>query len=402
MLLTPALGVLSFLANSKSALLSPDRNATLQYLLANTVFSQFCAGPTPKEVEQCVLNLRNLGFAGVILGYAPEVVMSEDEINGVKAVEEEDLAKSQAEINFWKKGTLATIDLAEGGFVALKFTGAGRQSLNHLLRRLPPTPELEEAIVEVCERAKARNVPLLFDAEQQAVQPGIDDWTIEFQRRYNSNRSDGRALVYGTYQAYLRSTPATLSQHLSIAQSEGFVLGAKIVRGAYLRTESRHVIWATKEKTDRTYDGIAESLIKRQYGELLKPGPQNTTASFPEVNLVLASHNRASVERAQALRNEQYRTGQPRIQMAYGQLYGMADDLSCSLVHAARDGNTATGDDSDAVEKPRVHKYVAWGTVGECMRYLVRRGQENKDAASRTSDTRRAMAKELRRRLLGI
>lgn len=378
-------------------MLNPDRNAVLRYLFRNTVFPQFCAGPTPVEVGQCVQSLKDLGFAGVILGYAPEVVMNEKEASGVQANKDEDHARIMAEIEFWKKGTLATVDLADGGFVALKFSGAGKQALKHLLRRQPPSPELEQAIVEICERAKARNVPLLFDAEQQAIQPAIDDWTIEFQRRYNNN-AQGRAVVYGTYQAYLKSTPETLSRHLSIAQSEGFVLGVKLVRGAYLGTEPRHLIWSSKQETDRKYDGIAESLIKREYGELRRPDTKNPTASFPQVNLVLASHNRVSVERAQALRNEQFRTGKPRIEMAYGQLYGMADDLSCDLVHSARYGDTDT---SGLVEVPRVFKYVVWGTVGECMKYLVRRGQENKDAASRTHDTKRAMAKELKRRLVG-
>ncbi|KAL1958436.1 hypothetical protein VTO42DRAFT_4537 [Malbranchea cinnamomea] len=395
-LLTPALGALSFLASSKSSLFNPDRNVGLKYLLGSTVFPQFCAGPTPKEVKQCVQRLKDLGFAGVILGYAPEVVMNEDEVSGVKENREDDRAKTLAEIDFWRKGTLATVDLADDGFVALKFSGAGKQALQHLLRRQPPSPQLEEAIVEICERAKARNVPLLFDAEQQAIQPTIDDWTIEFQRRYN-NRPDRRALIYGTYQAYLRSTPVTLSRHMFVAQSEGFVLGVKLVRGAYLGTEPRHLIWATKEETDRTYDGIAESLIKRQYGEILKPDPKNQSSSFPEVNLLLASHNRASVERAQALRNEQVRTGQPKIEMAYGQLLGMADDLSCDLIHSGRNKES----DAATVEVPKLYKYVVWGTVGECMKYLVRRGQENRDAASRTKDTRRAMAKELRRRMIG-
>lgn len=405
-LLNPGLRALSLLSDSKYALFNPDRNLALKYALGKTMYTQFCAGEAPAEVRRCVQEVRGLGFSGVILGYAPEVVFDDADAVSAGLNAEEDRAAEivNAEIDFWRSGTLDTVDLAgDGGFVALKFTGAGRQALDHLLRRLPPSPKLEEAIVEICERAKSRNARLLFDAEQQAVQPTIDDWTMEFQRRYN-NGPDRRALVYGTYQAYLRSTPATLSQHMAVARSEGFVLGVKLVRGAYLGTESRHVIWATKEETDNTYNGLAEGVIKGEYGQLLKPESQDSSessrASFPEVNLILASHNRASVLRARALHDELSRAGRRRIEMEYGQIYGMADDLSCDLVHGNQSRHMG-GNDANNVEVPKVYKSVVWGSVGHCMKYLLRRAQENKDAASRTQDTRNAMAKELKRRVLG-
>ena len=44
-------------------------------------------------------------------------------------------------------------------------------------------------------------------------------------------------------------------------------------------------------------------------------------------------------------------------------------------------------------------KYTSWGTMFECLNYLLRRAAENKDAAGRTSETRRAMGAEIGRRL---
>jgi hypothetical protein len=38
----------------------------------------------------------------------------------------------------------------------------------------------------------------------------------------------------------------------------------------------------------------------------------------------------------------------------------------------------------------------------ECLNYLLRRAAENKDAANRTSDTRKAMGREIWRRMRGI
>ncbi|KAL1858689.1 proline dehydrogenase [Paecilomyces lecythidis] len=410
------MALLSFLAGSKSPLLDPDRNPLLKYILSQTVYTQFCAGGTPQEVKESIQNLKRMGYTGVILGYAKEVVMDEDEASASGASTTggtEDAAeqeKNAREILDWKDGTMRTVELAdEGDFVALKFTGAGKQALEHLLRKLPPSPQLEDAILEICDTAKRRNVRLLFDAEQQAVQHAIDEWTLEFQRRYNKYftlRGEPRALIYGTYQAYLLSTPATLGRHLEAAQDEGFVLGVKLVRGAYIGSDPRHLICGTKEETDRQYDGIAESLITRRYGDVLRAPTKLSTAStsqgissFPRADLVLATHNRASVKKARALRDQQIREGKPLIEMAYGQLQGMADDISCELVEEGKDARESAVIDA---EIPKAYKYLVWGTVGECMEYLVRRAQENKDAVSRTMDTRKAMSKELKRRVLSI
>lgn len=405
-LLAPSLAVLSFLSKSKSPLLDPDQNSVIKYALSKTIYAQFCGGETPEEVRQSVRELKNLGYAGVILGYGKEVVMAEDEAAAISsshdASEEASKEEQDEQLSFWKAGTLQTVDIAgSGDFVALKLTGAGRQSLRHLLKGIRPAPALQQALHDICERAKARNVRLLIDAEQQAVQSTIDAWTLDLQLKYN-RKEEGHAVVYGTYQAYLRSTPETLAKHLAIAQAEGCILGVKLVRGAYLGSDPRHLIWERKEETDKMYDGIAESLMQQQYGDILKPSHPDIASSnqgFPEVNLVLATHNRASVKQARSIRDEQAYNGERMIDMAYGQLLGMADDISCELVNDGKVYDKGLMMDVDK-ESPRVCKYLVWGTVGECTRYLLRRAQENQDAASRTGDTRKALAVELKRRLL--
>ncbi|EFR03061.1 proline oxidase [Nannizzia gypsea CBS 118893] len=428
-LLKAAMKVLSFIADSKSPLLNPDRNLILNYLLRKTIYTQFCAGEKPHEVQRCIDEIRRAGFSGVILGYAREGVPDENETAAILELDskcsnsaESNKKVAEYEVSAWREGNLHTIDLAgEGGFVNLKFTGAGSEAIKYLLRGVPPPPLLHEAINEICERAMARNVRLLIDAEHQAVQPAIDAWALDLQRKYNI-RSDStageRAVVYNTYQAYLRSTPKTLSQHMAMAQDEGFVLGVKLVRGAYLGVEPRHFIWDLKEETDTAYDGLADALIRREYNDVLTPyvstaAPESPTSppvtepesmpkpTFPEVDLLVASHNRYSIKKAQDIRNEQSYIGQPQIGLMYGQIYGMADELSCELIHRGKICHEDEIVDTSMLVKPMVYKAVVWGSVRECMRYLVRRGQENMDAASRTLDTRRAMAKELRRRIFG-
>jgi proline dehydrogenase len=401
LLLRPSLSILSFLARSKAPFLNPDANPVLKYVLKKTFYAQFCAGETPAEVKESVVKLKALGFKGVILGYGREVVMDQTEAGALggespecERIEEE---RCKEEVEEWKKGTLETVRLADDGdFVALKFTGAGKEALRLLANKQEPSERLKQAIKEICELAGVRKVRLLFDAEQAVVQDGIDGWTLECMRRYNRG---GKALVYGTYQAYRKSTPATLARHLEVARRESFTLGVKLVRGAYLGSDPRPLFWGTKEETDRKYDGIAESLITRRYRGVLKV-IEGEEGNFPDVDLVLASHNRNTVTKARMLRNRQLEVGDERIRLVYGQLMGMADEISCELVQAGKEVRGVT--EAESVDVPKAYKYLVWGTVGECTKYLLRRAQENRDAVSRTRDGRIAMGKELRRRVTRV
>ena len=206
--------------------------------------------------------------------------------------------------------------------------------------------------------------------------------------------------MYGTYQAYLRSTPATLAEHLDIAQREGFRLGVKLVRGAYLGSDPRHLFWAEKEETDRVYDGIAEALITRKYNDVLRPHDKNSGA-VPEVDAVLASHNHATVRKAMGLRKQQTDRGEKMIDMVYGQLMGMADEVSCELVLAGTPSEGFDVNKESQVRGPRAFKYLVWGSVGECTKYLLRRAEENRDAVLRAKETRSVLWDELCRRLKG-
>lgn len=340
-----------------------------------------------------------MGFKGVILGYAREVVLTDKEEDDLKSCEGTPSAEAciRNEILPWRRGTLETVELTEpGDFVALKFTGAGSQALYALSRNLDPSPALADAIDAICDLAASRGVRLLFDAEQQAVQTGIDAWTIKYMQRYNKQAS-GNAVVYGTYQAYLKATPSILAQHISIARREGFALGVKLVRGAYLGSDPRHLIHDTKADTDTAYDGVAESLIKKQYGSVLKPVQGEEGITFPAINVVLACHNHSTVQKAQALRTQQAQNGENQIDLVYAQLQGMADEVSCELVQAGQVDNTVAK--TTFADIPQAYKYLVWGTTGECMKYLLRRAQENKDAVQRTKEGRDAMAAELVRRI---
>ena len=391
-LLRPSLGVLSFLAHAKSPLLNPDRNPLLKYMLKKTFYAQFCAGEKTAEIKDTIAQLKDMGYAGVILGYAREVVLEGDDALALDASKDcgEQERCNIEEIETWSEGNMETVKLAEkGDFVALKFSGAGRQALQSLMEGKRCAPRLEEAIHQLCRLSKERGVKLLFDAEQTAVQRTIDSWTMYFMREYNK---DGAALVYGTYQAYLRSTPDTLAQHLEEAKKGGYALGVKLVRGAYLGSDPRNRIWSSIEETHKAYDGITDALLRGCWNAILKG-----EGEMPRVDLVLASHNKETVRKARAIRDSQTKLDELRIDLAYGQLMGMADNVSCELVQAAKDGRTFTNEKQ--VDIPQAFKYLVWGSVGECSKYLLRRAQENRDAVSRTVDGRKALGSELARRL---
>jgi proline dehydrogenase len=267
--------------------------------------------------------------------------------------------------------------------------------LKVLAHNLPPTPSLRKAIDSICDLAAARNVRLLFDAEHQAVQAAIDAWTLESMKKYNG-RGKG-ATVYGTYQAYLKATPRILAEHLAAAREAGFVLGVKLVRGAYLGSDPRNLINDTKEETDRQYDGIAASLMQCSFNNVLQCNSKASDSSeYPDVNVVLASHNELSVRLAQKIRTAQAEQCQPRINLVYAQLMGMADEVSCELLKASRVCNA-----EKALDVPLAYKYLVWGTTGECMKYLLRRAHENRDAVGRTRVGRDLMIQELWRRIKG-
>ena len=339
--------------------------------------------------------LKSMGYEGVILVYAKEVVLDESDAQFLDRSLDcsEQSGCTETEVSAWEKGTLETVALAErGDFVALKFTGAGRGALQDLSEKRQPSERLRGAITAICESARDTGVRILFDAEQAAVQGGIDLWAMDFMKKYNIR---GEALVYGTYQAYLRSTPATLGRHLAEAEKGGFVLGVKLVRGAYLGSDPRHLMWDRIQETHAAYNSIAEGLMRERWGGIL-----NGTGPFPKVNLVLASHNSESVALARRIREEQSRRGEKRVDLIYGQLMGMADHVGCELVQCSQGKReeVAMGLATSEVDVPRAFKYLAWGTVGECMKYLLRRAHENKDAVSRTAEARKALGAEVIRR----
>ncbi|KAF4336080.1 proline oxidase [Fusarium beomiforme] len=392
-LLTPSLDILSFFTKPRSALLSVEKNPVLHALFKSTLYRHFCAGEDVREVKNTITNIKNMGFKGVILTYAREVVIDasgKQEVGaGVKGVKEMGIPAQEPAfdegIEAWRQGVLETASmLEERDFLALKFTGAGVGVMQALMDQTPLPKQMQDALNEVCEKAMERKASILIDAEQQFVQPAIDDVAISLMRRYNRQQ----ALVYNTYQAYLKSTPSTLLDHLHHAKGEYFTIGVKLVRGAYMNSEPRELINNTKQQTDNSYNSIAEGLLQRRYEGL---GP-DTPGGFPRVSLFLATHNKQSVLHAYQVQQQRAEAGLPLTKVQYGQLLGMADEVSCTLLQLAADPKT------NVAAFPEAYKCLSWGKLGDCISYLFRRAVENRDAVSRTKVEYYALREEVWRR----
>lgn len=273
--------------------------------------------------------------------------------------------------------------------ILFRLTGAGPISLDAMAEKKPMPEVLAKAMDEICVATQEQGSRLWLDAEQQVLQHGLDNWAIEIMRKHNSSATP---LVYNTIQGYLKGSKANLDRHLTMAAQEGFSVGIKLVRGAYIEHETRSLIHNTKEETDQSYDLIADTMLCRKM-------PEGVDLTFPNAALFLATHNAASAAKAISKHQELLLAKQPTVILECGQIQGMADELSCELVEnyerALKESTAAN------VSVPKAFKCMAWGSVAECMQYLHRRAIENKGAVERTQHMVVALRQELWRRVFG-
>ena len=335
----------------------------VEHLIRATVFDHFCGGITEPD---CMPTIDKMFTKKVhsVLDYSVE---------GKETEEQFDLAMDK---------TLKILDFVKEKesipFAVFKPTGFGRFEVYRKITENEPLSDkekeewsrIEARYHKVARKAYDNDVPLLIDAEESWMQTAADDLIEELMVKYNKNR----VIVFGTLQMYRWDRLEYLINLHQRAKEQGFYIGMKLVRGAYMEKERERAdkkgykspICKTKQRTDDNFDAaILYMMENEKMGVFAGTHNENSSARLIE----LAEKNNIAVDDNR---------------MWFGQLYGMSDHISYNL--AAKGYNVA--------------KYLPFGPVRDVMPYLMRRAEENTSVAGQTNRELELLKTERRRRKL--
>lgn len=221
----------------------------------------------------------------------------------------------------------------------------------------------------ICQLSHKLDVPVLIDAEQSWIQPMLDSVVLDMMRKYNKEK----AIVQNTYQMYRHDRLETIKKHHAIAKAEGFYLGLKIVRGAYMEAERERAkemgylspIQPDKQATDKDFNAIIHYFVK----------------NVDTISFMVATHNEKSCKLLADLIEE---NGLPHNHphIYFSQLYGMSDHITYNLANKGYN----------------IAKYVPYGKVKTMIPYLIRRAEENSSVTGQSSRELLMIKQELKRR----
>lgn len=222
---------------------------------------------------------------------------------------------------------------------------------------------------KICSTAAQKKVGVLIDAEETWIQDPVDAITMLMMDHYNK----GRVVVYNTLQLYRHDRLAFLIDSYQASVERNFVLGTKLVRGAYMENERKRAadmgypspIQPDKGSCDRDYDAAVKYCIQH----------------IENIAVIVASHNEHSNALAAEMLHEK---GLPHdhAHVHFSQLYGMSDHITFNLANAGYS----------------VSKYLPFGPIEDVVPYLMRRAQENSAVAGQTGRELSLIKKELQRR----
>lgn len=228
---------------------------------------------------------------------------------------------------------------------------------------------IHNRVDEICSFAHSVNQPLFIDAEDSWIQDAIDRLATEMMEKYNKDD----AIVFNTLQMYRKDRLQYLRDARKRASAGRYLLGVKLVRGAYMEKERERAeelnypspIHDDRGGTDRDYDAAIEYCLQH----------------VEEISFVAATHNEKSTQALVGKMDELgVKPDHPNI--FFSQLYGMGDNLSYVL---AKNGY-------------HVSKYVPYGPVRDAVPYLIRRAEENSSVAGQVNRELELIEIEMRRR----
>ena len=331
-------------------------------LIRATVFDHFCGGINEEDCLPVIDRMYAKGVSSV-LDFSVEGKETESHFDAA-------MEKTMKIINFSDERKSMPI-------AVFKPTGFGRSLLYQKKGEGKPFTSQEQEewdrVVarydKVCRVAKEKDVEILIDAEESWMQDAVDDLCEDMMRKYNTTIP----IVYNTLQLYRWDRLDYLKALHERAQNDGFSIGVKIVRGAYMEKERERAeekgyaspICATKEATDVNFDETLEYILR----------------NLNVISLFIGTHNEQSCYLAINLMKE-LNIDKTDNRVWFGQLYGMSDHISFNL----------------AAVSYNVAKYVPFGPVKDVMPYLIRRAEENTSVAGQTSRELMLLKKERKRR----
>ena len=327
-----------------------------------TIFPQFCGGTTLLESQKSIDRLFNLGVCS-LLDYGVEAKEKEVDFNqtmneNIRAIE---FAADQESVPIisTKISGLARFALLEKISNNEKLTDKEQEEYQNVLKRID----------SICHNAARLNVGVFIDAEESWIQDAIDQMANQMMKRYNGQK----AIVYNTFQLYRHDRLAYLMESFDRAKKEGFMLGAKLVRGAYMDKERNRAnekgypspIQPTKNATDHDFDLAVRFCVE----------------NYEKMASCFATHNAESTRLASELiAGKGIDKGHHHL--LFSQLFGMSDHLTFNL---AKSGYN-------------VSKYLVYGQVRDVMPYLIRRSQENSSVTGDMSRELGFIMREVKRR----
>lgn len=262
-------------------------------------------------------------------------------------------------------------------FSALKVTGlASMDLLTNIQAGKALSASEQEAyqrvrkrLREIAEAARQHQVPVFIDAEDSWIQDVIDGLAEELMEEFNQ----GKPLIWTTTQHYRHDRLAYLRGLVERSRERGYVLGVKLVRGAYLEKENKRA----EEMGYPTPMQPSKAATDRDYNEALRL----CVANLDHVAVCAGTHNEeSSALLARLLQERGLPANHPHVWFA--QLLGMSDHISFNLGHG---GYNAA-------------KYLPFGPVKAVMPYLIRRAEENTSVAGQASREVALLHQEVLRR----
>ncbi|WP_457611000.1 proline dehydrogenase family protein [Lutibacter sp.] len=331
-------------------------------IIRATVFDHFCGGVTE---EDCMPTIDKMFTKNVhaVLDYSAE---------GKEVEEQFDLAmeKTLNTIKFGKeKESLPFAVFKPTGFGKFKLYQKITAGIDLDTHEIVEWKRVKERYDTVSKAAYEADIPLLIDAEETWMQTAADDLIEEMMKKYNTEK----AIVFGTLQLYRWDRLDYLKKLHKRAKEQGFYVGMKLVRGAYMEKERERAnkfgykdpICVDKAATDKMYNDVLTYMIENIDDMAVFSGSHNEESAYLLMDLI-----------------EKHQLAKDDKRIWFGQLYGMSDHISYNL----------------AKEGYNVAKYLPFGPVRDVMPYLIRRAEENTSVAGQTNRELELLKRERERR----